>query len=88
MITKEEFEELKSHMQELLGDRGKRLDDIEKSQVEHGKRLDDLSKAFGDLKAHVAEASAAINKRVDTVEEKSKSLFTRIKEAMEPVGPE
>ena len=42
------------------------------------KRLDDILKALD-------ETRTIIDKRMDEVEDKSKSIFTRIKEAIEPV---
>lgn len=78
VATKEEFDKFKK----LIEDR---LDKMDKN-AEEG-RLDIL-KAFGDLRANVDETDTAMCKRVDEVEEKSKSLFTRIKEAIDPVIPE
>ena len=75
VTTKEEFDEFKK----LIEDR---LDKREKSMQ---KRLDDLLTAFGALTASVDKDCVAMHKRLDEVEEKSKSLFTRIKEAIEPV---
>lgn len=49
------------------------------------KGLDDLLKEFRDLTARVDETNTTVHKRVDEVEEKSKSFITRIKEAIEPV---
>lgn len=78
VATKEEFDKFKK----LIEDR---LDKMDKNAEE--RRLDIL-KAFGDLRANVDETDTAMHKRVDEVEEKSKSLFTRIKEAIDPVIPE
>jgi len=75
VATKEEFDEFKKDIEARLYKLGE----------EHEKRLDDLLKAFGELTAHVDKIKTATYKRVDDIAEKSKSLFTRIKEAIEPV---
>jgi len=74
VATKEEFDEFKKLIEDRLNKREKSMQ----------KRLDDLLTAFGELTAYLDKIEATINKRVDGVEEKSKSLFTRIKEAIEP----
>ncbi len=80
VVTSKEFAEFKKFIED-------RLDKMEKSTK---KRLDDTLKAFGELTAYVDKLEIATRERVDDVEEKSKSLWTRLreavaKEAIEPV---
>ena len=75
VVTKKEFDEFKKDIEDRLYKMGGDLE----------KRLNDLSKIFGDLTAKVDEDRVAIHKKIDDVEEKSKSVVTRIKEAFEAV---
>lgn len=78
VVTREEFDDFKKSMEG-------RLDKMDKSRR---KINDDLLTAFGELTASVDKTDTAMRKRVDDVEDKSKSLFTRIKEAIEPIPEE
>ncbi len=75
VVTKKEFDEFKKDIEDRLYTVGGDLE----------KRLIALSEVFEDFKAHVEKADTVTNKRIDDVEEKSKSVVTWIKEAFEAV---
>lgn len=71
-VTREEFDKFTR----LIEDR------LDKMEENTKKRLDDLLNAFGELTASVDKTDTAIRERIDEVEEKSKSFFTKVKEAI------
>lgn len=78
VVTKEEFD---NEVRRLLV----RLDNMEKSTK---KSMDARVKLFAAINTRldkIDEDRVTIHKRLDDIAEKSKSIFTRIKEAVEPV---
>ena len=63
----------------------KRLDDSEKKIEE---LINDVKKRHESSKADLKKAVKALNKRIDDVEESSKSFVVRLKEAITPPKPE
>lgn len=84
-MTSKVFDEFKKGIEKRLDANEKRLSSNEKNLEDLVKDVDEKYKR---AKADLDKALKAVNTRIDDVEESSKSLVVRLKEAITPPKPE